>query len=74
MDFPTQDELIANRCDGDVGKIAAELQVDSLGYLSIEDLLASVPHENGEEYCTACFSGQYPVAVDLTHKKDENEG
>ncbi|MFI5224024.1 MAG: amidophosphoribosyltransferase, partial [Nitrospirales bacterium] len=74
MDFPTQEELIANRCDGDVDKIAAELQVDSLGYLSIDDLLASVPHENGEQYCTACFSGDYPVKVDLSHKKDENEG
>jgi amidophosphoribosyltransferase len=74
MDFPTEDELIANRCGGDVAKIQTELQVDSLGYLSIKDLLASVPHENGEEYCTACFSGDYPVKVDLTHKKDENEG
>ena len=74
MDFPTPDELIANRCDGDVEKIGEELQVDSIGYLSIEDMLDSVPHENGEQYCTACFSGEYPVKVDLTHKKDENEG
>jgi len=73
MDFPTRDELIANRCEGDIGKIGKELGVDSLGYLSIEDLLSSVPHENGEQYCTACFSGEYPVEIDLNHKKDENE-
>ena len=73
MDFPTPKELIANRCDGDVDKIAQELKVDSLGYLSIDDLLASVPHENGENYCTACFSGRYPVKIDATQTKDENE-
>jgi len=73
MDFPTPAELIANRCNGDIGSIAKELGVDSLGYLTIDDLLASVPHENGEQYCTACFSGDYPVKVDVNHKKDENE-
>jgi amidophosphoribosyltransferase len=73
MDFPTPGELIANRCGGDVDRIASELQVDSLGYLSIDDLLKSVPHENGEQYCTACFSGEYPVKIDMTHKKDEND-
>jgi len=73
MDFPTPKELIANTCDGDVEKIRKELGVDSLGYLSLDDLLASVPHEGGENYCTACFSGKYPVSVDTNHSKDENE-
>jgi amidophosphoribosyltransferase len=73
MDFPTPKELIANQCDGDVDKIARELGVDSLGYLSVEDLLKSVPHENGENYCTACFSGDYPVEIDLQQTKEENE-
>ena len=73
MDFPAPDELIANRCGGDVENIRAELGVDSLGYLSIEDLLASAPQEHGEHYCTACFSGKYPVAVDTRQFKDENE-
>jgi amidophosphoribosyltransferase len=73
MDFPTPDELIANQCDGDVAKIAKELGVDSLEYLSIEDLLDSVPNERGESYCTACFSGKYPVAIDAQQSKEENE-
>jgi amidophosphoribosyltransferase len=73
MDFPTPNELIANRCRGDIEEIRKELGVDSLGYLSIEDLLQSVPHENGEEYCTACFSGRYPVPIDERQSKDENE-
>jgi amidophosphoribosyltransferase len=73
MDFPTPDELIANQLDGDVKKIGEHLGVDSLEYLSLEDLLASVPHDNGADYCTACFSGKYPVPVDTNHSKEENE-
>jgi amidophosphoribosyltransferase len=73
MDFPTPDELIANECGGDVRKIGEELGVDSVGYLSIEDMLASAPHEGGENYCTACFSGKYPVPIDTNQTKEENE-
>jgi len=73
MDFPTPKELIANQCNGDVQKIAEHLGVDSLGYLPFEGLLASVPHENGAKYCTACFSGEYPVKIDVNQTKDENE-
>ena len=73
MDFPTPKELIANQCDGDVDRIGQELGVDSLGYLSIEEMLASAPHEEGQRYCTACFSGRYPVTIDAQHSKEENE-
>ncbi|MFN0159519.1 MAG: amidophosphoribosyltransferase [Bacteroidota bacterium] len=73
MDFPNPKELIANQCGGDVKKIGEELGVDSLEYLEIDDLLDSVPRENGENYCTACFSGEYPVKVDEKQFKDENE-
>jgi amidophosphoribosyltransferase len=73
MDFPTQKELIANEFNGDIGKIAEELGVDSLGYLTIDELLAAAPHDGGEHYCTACFSGHYPVTVDPGQTKNENE-
>ena len=52
---------------------AEELGVDSIGYLSIEELLASAPRENGENYCTACFSGRYPVPIDKNQSKEEHE-
>lgn len=58
MDFPTKDELIANNMS--VEEIRKYLEVDSLTYLSMEGLLNSVPHESGG-YCTACFSGHYPI-------------
>lgn len=74
MDFPTPKELIANQCGGDVKKIGEELGVDSLEYLELEDLLASVPDENGASYCTACFSGKYPIKIDEKQSKEEHEG
>ncbi|HTK83418.1 MAG TPA: amidophosphoribosyltransferase [Bacteroidota bacterium] len=73
IDFPNPQELIANWAGGDVEKIRAELGVDSLQYLSLEKLLESVPHENGESYCTACFSGQYPTSITAGGVKDEYE-
>ena len=61
IDFPTTTELLA--ADRDVEGIRKFLELDSVGYLSIEGLLSSVsgPKEN---YCTACWSGEYCVNVD----------
>jgi amidophosphoribosyltransferase len=73
MDFPTPKELIANQLEGDVQRIGEELGVDSLAYLSIEDLLDCAPRDKGENYCTACFSGKYPIKIDSNQSKDENE-
>lgn len=73
MDFPRADELIANVCGGDVEKIRRELGVDTLGYLSLENLLDSVPREHGESYCTACFNGQYPTVIETGGSKNEHE-
>lgn len=68
MDFPSKGELIANEHDMDEVKIGKALGVDSLKYLSTEQLLDSVPtcNKRGDEigYCTACFTGVYPVAFD----------
>jgi hypothetical protein len=32
-------------------------------------LLETVPNENGEGYCTACFTGNYPVEIDSEANK-----
>ena len=73
MDFPSKAELIANRCESDLEKIREELGVDSIAYLSMENLLDAAPHENGAHYCTACFSGVYPVPMDRETTKDVND-
>ncbi|KMQ49695.1 Amidophosphoribosyltransferase [Chitinispirillum alkaliphilum] len=57
IDFPTKEELVAEK--GDVAEICNWLGADTLGYVSIEGLLS--PFKNRERFCTACFSGNYPV-------------
>jgi len=72
MDFPSREELIANHHDS-VESIAAELGADSLQYLSVEGLMEAVPHDHGIGYCTACFTGTYPVEIDVTAGKNVTE-
>jgi amidophosphoribosyltransferase len=75
MDFPSPDELIANKFDRDIDKMAQEIGVDSLRYLSAEGLVSAVKEANpsGHDYCTACFTGDYPVPVNFGVEKEENE-
>jgi amidophosphoribosyltransferase len=73
MDFPSKDELIATRMDGNIERIREHIGLDSLNYLTIEDLLDSVYDDDPEFFCTSCFSGNYPTAIDLTFKKEMYE-
>jgi amidophosphoribosyltransferase len=57
IDTPTRGELIAS--ESSVREIAEFIGVDSLGYLSLDGLLKSVPPPS-ERYCVACFDGSYP--------------
>ncbi|MFO0693022.1 MAG: amidophosphoribosyltransferase [Polyangiales bacterium] len=61
IDTPTRSELIASKYSPE--EVARFVTADSLGYLSIEGLHRAV---GGEGYCDACFSGNYPVAVQPT--------
>jgi amidophosphoribosyltransferase len=58
IDTPNREELIAANMT--VPEIAREIGVDSLGYLSLDGMLESVP-EGPEGFCHACFSGDYPT-------------
>lgn len=75
MDFPTEEELLANQHGEDVDAMAKWLGVDSLGYLTVEGMREAVTAANTSEhgYCDACFSRNYPVPVDMSVSKDENE-
>jgi amidophosphoribosyltransferase len=58
IDTPSREELIAANLT--VPEIAEHLAVDSIGYLSLDGMLLSVP--NGPQgFCHACFSGDYPT-------------
>jgi amidophosphoribosyltransferase len=63
VDFATYGELIAHQVP-DTRGIGERLGADSLGYLSLEGVYRSVGLEP-TGFCTACFSGEYPVPVQL---------
>ncbi|MHC4460176.1 MAG: amidophosphoribosyltransferase [Planctomycetota bacterium] len=66
VDFPTKKELLAN--NRNLEQIKDFLEVDSVGYQSLEGLLscASLP---AEHYCTACWNGKYRIPVDTAVNK-----
>jgi amidophosphoribosyltransferase len=69
MDFPSREELIANRCENIKG-IEKYLNVNSLEYLTKEEMLEAVSEAGLSNFCTACFTGDYPTPVDINFKKE----
>ena len=65
IDTPSREELIANSLSLD--EINHYITSDSLGYLSIDGIRKAIEnhkkYENGEFYCNACFTGNYPVEI-----------
>jgi len=61
MDFPTREELAAH--DQSISDIGRYIEADGLEYLTPEELLAAAPQGEGRGYCTACFTGRYPIPV-----------
>ena len=60
IDFATREELIAGHCA--VPEIRDAIGADSLGYVSLDGLVAATSQAAGS-LCRACFDGQYPVPV-----------
>ncbi|HJG36956.1 amidophosphoribosyltransferase [Enorma phocaeensis] len=77
IDTDVQAQLIS--ANKSVEEIRAYIGADSLAFLSVEGLLACVPQigepvcggcaERG--YCTACFTGVYPVAIPDSFGRDK---
>jgi len=61
MDFPTKEELIASSKTTE--EIKDHLGVESLGYLSLDGMVSAVS-ESQKGFCTACFTGKYPLLPD----------
>lgn len=66
VDMATQWELIA--AQKTVPEIRDFVGADSLGYLSIEGLLQAVGQPK-DIFCMACFTGTYPIPVQLAMDK-----
>jgi amidophosphoribosyltransferase len=60
IDFATRDELIAGHSA--VEQIRATIGADTLGYVSLDGLIAATEQPPGS-LCKACFDGDYPVPV-----------
>jgi len=67
IDFPSSAELIAGRHT--IEEIRKYLDIDTLYYLSIEGLLDAVG-DLRDKVCLACFTGEYPLEVDFSFRKD----
>jgi len=66
IDFATRKELIGARLNPE--QIAQHLKIESLGYISKEGMLKCV-NSPAENFCTACFDGNYPVPAEPYNDK-----
>jgi amidophosphoribosyltransferase len=62
IDMPSRAELIAS--NQSIEETRRILGVDSLGYLDTSGLYSAIGQE-GPGFCDACFTGEYPVPVQL---------
>jgi amidophosphoribosyltransferase len=67
IDFHRSNELIANKYEN-LDKIRKYLEVDSLGYLSLDGMLSCFKNQRNN-YCTSCWTGKYPVRAEKKHSK-----
>ena len=65
VDMGRHEDLIAHKRT--VDEICDHVSADSLYYLSVEGMMRAVRREDG--FCQACFTGQYPIPVNLSNVK-----
>jgi amidophosphoribosyltransferase len=71
IDFPDRSKLMAATHSTD--EIRRYLHADSLGYLSLEGMVAAAGQPRGA-FCLACYDGDYPVPYDPALDKNIIEG
>ncbi len=67
IDFPDRNKLLAAQAS--IDEIKEHLDADSVGYLS-EDGLVHSTNQPKENFCMACYNGDYPVPYDPKIGKD----
>lgn len=60
IDFSSKGELIA--CSKTVEEVCDFIGADSLAYLTLDGMMKAMPHPD-THFCTACFTGKYPVKL-----------
>jgi amidophosphoribosyltransferase len=71
IDFASKAELLASGLDDD--GIRASIGADSLGYVSLESMIAATEQPKNR-LCRACFDGVYPIALPEVVGKHVLEG
>ncbi|MEJ7598082.1 MAG: amidophosphoribosyltransferase [Kofleriaceae bacterium] len=61
IDTPNRSELVA--ASHTIEEIGRYVTCDSIQYLSHAGMMAAVGHESGAGFCSACFTGDYPVGL-----------
>jgi len=73
IDTPTSNELLANRMS--VAEIKEFIGVDSLAYVSLDGLYRALGKTGRDgkspQFCDACFSGDYPIALTDFEGRDD---
>ena len=67
-DIDSSEHLIAYKYS--VEEICRIIGADSLGYLSIRDVVRMAENGKEDEFCIACFDGKYPTEVPAANNKD----
>ncbi len=70
VDMARRDELIASRMD--IEQIRKHIGADTLGYLSLDGMIRATGG-TPDQYCAACFTGEYLVPVQLELTKESLE-
>jgi amidophosphoribosyltransferase len=65
VDMGRHEDLIAYQRS--VDEIRRMVHADSLTYLSVDGMMRAVGRTEG--YCQACFTGKYPIPVDMSNVK-----
>lgn len=63
VDIPSEEELIANRMT--LENMEKELDVDSLRYLGLKDMLSVFPQNLKDSFCSGCIDGNYNYNTDI---------
>ncbi len=70
-DIDSKDNLIA--CQYTIPEICEQLGADSLGYLTIEQVVRLGSEDMAHTFCTGCFSGEYPTKPPVHSEKNRFE-
>ncbi len=65
VDMGRYDDLIAHRLT--IDEIRDQVDADSLHFLSLSGMMKALDRDSG--YCNACFTGIYPIELDMAQTK-----